>query len=248
MRLEEVRLAFLSAARLELKLRNRPEQLLVGRHGLKAGDQLLEGLLLFSLLGIHPGQEDSRVRNIGVCLHALLAHHHRFHETPHCEVRLGHRLVGLGAGVGRECMLQLCEVGRGQRFDGVRHHRGESLSIFRSLSHSYRPKWACHPRACLDTPGGVRYPKLTGARGCSSVGRASRSQCEGRRFDPVHLQDQESKGPVSSSTGPFILPRSKGRCPRESPPGKPLAKRRARGPPPVPRPEWASSARGGANP
>lgn len=31
--------------------------------------------------------------------------------------------------------------------------------------------------------------------GCSSVGRASRSQCEGRRFDPVHLHHATNEGP-----------------------------------------------------
>ena len=87
--------------------------------------QFFERLLVFALLGVDTRQKHPRVRKRGVGFHALLADHHRFHEAAHAEIRLGERLVRIGAWVCRESMLQLRELRGAQSLRGGGSHLKE---------------------------------------------------------------------------------------------------------------------------
>jgi hypothetical protein len=94
-RLEEVVLAGLGVTTLDLQRAHHAQRDLVGRRHLQGARELLDGLLVFPLLRVDTCQQHARIRNRRVRFHALLAHHHRFHEPTHAEVRLGERLVSL---------------------------------------------------------------------------------------------------------------------------------------------------------
>jgi len=103
---------------------------------LKCSLRFLESLFVLALFRVDAREQYAWIRELRVCLRALLANDHRLHEAPHRQVRFGKRAVRLGVRVGRESVLKLRKLGRTQGdFRGAWRHGLQGRAGTRLLLH-----------------------------------------------------------------------------------------------------------------
>ena len=182
------------------------------RGGLQRPVELGDGLPVLPLVGVDPSEEDPGLGLAGVVLDPALADDHRLHVPAKGQVGLREVLVGGRGGIRGERVLEGGEIG-GVGLGAFAGHAGPvwpteaGLSGVSNSSQYQRSRKGVKALAGplprdqqpLDPWGRWPYhPRPLWGR--SSAGRASRSQREGRRFDPDRLHH----GPPASAGGPFF--------------------------------------------